>query len=156
MIPAASPPLDEITTALLDLFDLSGRTRADGQGFDGDYDADPVKPAFPYWVLYSIPGGSADPMPDLDKRGDEVTAVWQLSAVSKFRNQAQQLARACHDLVVARTGPGVGWAYPIVIPAGWVCTDRTAGQPAGVVRTGQTPNAIYTAAVRFTLTICPA
>lgn len=154
MIPVASPPLDEITTALLDLLDLSGRTRAAKQGFDGDYDGDPVKPPYPYWVLYAIPGGSSDPMPDLDKRGDEVTAAWQLTAVSKFRNQAQQLARVCHDLVVARTG--AAWAYAIVVPDGWVCTDRTADQPAGVIRTGQTPNAIFTAPLRFTLTLCPA
>ena len=150
-IPVASPPLDEITTALLDLFGLTGRTV-----YDGDYDGDPVKPAYPYAVLYSIPGGSADPMPDLDKRGDEVTASWQVSCVSNYRNQAQQLARACHDLVAARTGPGSGWAYPIAVPAPWTCTDRTAEQPAGVIRTGQTPNAIFTAPLRFTLTIAPA
>lgn len=149
--PVASPPLDLITTALLDLFRLSGRTI-----YDAVYGGDPTSPTYPYGILYALPGGSADPMPDLDKRGDEVTAVWQLSSVSKLRNQAQQTQRVAHDLVLAR-GPDGAWLYPIAIPAGWTCTDRTPDpMPAGVDRTGDTPNAIFTAPFKFALTITPS
>jgi hypothetical protein len=127
-VPVASPPLDEITTALLDLFRLSGRTV-----YDGAYGGDPVKATYPYGILYAVAGGLADPMPDLDKRGDEITAAWQATAVSKLRNQAQQLQRALRDLLLARDGTG-GWLYPITVPAGWVCIDRTADPVPGGVR----------------------
>ena len=154
-IPAVSPPLDEITTNLLDLLDLSGRTRAAGQGFDGAYGGDPVNPVFPHWILYQIPGGSPDPMPDLDLNLDTVTAVWQVTAVAKVRNQAQQLQRVLRDLLLARDGPT--WTYPLAMPGGWVCIDRRPDATlAGVDRTGDPPNAIFTAPSRFYLTISPA
>lgn len=150
-IPAYTPPLDEVTTALLDLFRLSSRTI-----FDGAYGGDAVKPVYPYGILYAVAGGVADPMPDLDKRGDEITAAWQATAVSKLRNQAQQLQRVLRDLLLARDGAG-GWLYPITVPAGWVCVDRSADPvPGGVDRAGDPPNAIFSAPFRFTLTLAPA
>lgn len=153
-IPALSPPLDEITTALLDLLDLSGFTRAGEQGWDGAFGGNPKSPIYPYWILYAIPGGVADPMPDLDMRLDETTAVWQVTAVSPFRNQAQRLARVCRDLVLGRNDHG--FVYPIAVPFGWEIADRQPDAAhAGVMRAGDPPNAIFSAPIRFTLTVAP-
>lgn len=149
-VPAVSPPLDEVTTALLDLFALTGRT-----GYDGAYGGNPVQPGYPYWILFAIPGGSADPFPDLDLDLSTVTAVWQVSAVSNYRNQAQQLARMCRDLILGRGDSD--WLYPISVPSGWQVTARMPDPAlAGVIRSGDAPTAVWTAPVRFNLTIARA
>ena len=159
-VPAYSPPLDAVTTALLDFFRQSGRTI-----HDAVYKGDPSSPAFPYGILYSLPGGTADPFPDLDADYTAVTAVWQVTAVSKLRNQAERTARVFRDLLLARTrdhpdqsyGNASGWRYELPMPSGWQCVDRAPDpMPAGVVRTGDTPNAIFTAPFKFALTLAPA
>lgn len=159
-IPVTSPPLDLITTGLLDFFAQSGRT-----GYDGAYTGDPVRPAYPYWILYSLAGGSADPMPDLDMDLTTVTAVWQVTAVSNLRNQAQRTRQTLRDLLLARTADRAdrlyantaGWTYPLPMPTGWTCIQRTP-DPAlpGVDRAGEVPAAVFSAPFRFALTIAPA
>lgn len=149
-IPAYSAPIDDVTTALLGLFRLSGRTV-----YDGRYDGDPVKPAYPYGILYALPGGSADPFPTLDLDRRAVTGMWQVTAFSNFRNQAERTARTLRDLLLARSGGD--WAYPLAVPDGWVCVDRRPDAVmAGVITAGLTPNAVHSAPVRFYLTIAPA
>lgn len=158
--PIASPPLDAITTALLDLFKGTGRTV-----HDGAYSGDPIAPAYPYAILYSTAGGSADPIPDLDKRSDEITATWQVTAVSNRRNQAELTRRQLRDRLLARHlehpdqtyANTAGWVYPIACPAGWQIVDRNP-DPAmpGVDRTGDVPAAIFSAPLLFTLTVVPA
>lgn len=158
-VPAASPPLDEMTTALLDLFRQSKRTV-----YDGAFGGDPAAPGYPYAVLYSVPGGSADPMPDLDADYSTVTAVWQVTAVSGLRNQAQQTARVFRDLLLARApdrpdqlyGNTARWRYDLPAPRGWQVVDRRPDLAlAGVIRTGDTPTAIFSAPFKFALTITP-
>jgi hypothetical protein len=159
-IRAYSPPLDLFTTALLGLFATSGRTI-----YDGAYAGDPTSPAYPYGILFSLPGGSAEPFPDLDLDRTAVTAVWQVTAVSKLRNQAEAAARVFRDLLCARTvehpeqlyANSAGWAYPITAPPGWQVITRTPDAAlAGVIRTGDTPNAVFSAPFKFSLTIAPA
>lgn len=149
-VPAYFAPLDEVTSALLDLFKLSGR-----EVYDGRYDGDPVRPAYPYGILYSVPGGNADPMPTLDLDRRTATGAWQVTAVSNYRNQAQRTAGMFRDLLTARSGSG--WVYPLTVPDGWVCIARdTDAVVPGVDSAGLVPNAIYSAPVPFTVTIAPA
>lgn len=159
-VPAVSPPLDEITTRLLAFFRDTGRAV-----YDGAYGGSPVNPTFPHAILYSVPGGLADPVPDLDADYSTLTAAWQISAIAKVRNQAEQTARVFRDLLLGRTRDHAelpytataGWSYPIAAPDGWQITDRRPDPTlAGTIRTGDPPNAIFTAPFKFLLTITPA
>lgn len=150
-----TPPLDLITTAVLELLRTGGRTV-----YDAAYTGDPHNPPYPYDVLYQLPGGSADPFPSLDDRHTDATLVFQVTAVSDLRNQAQWAARAARDLMVGKTSAGFDqphkFAHPLVLPDGWVCIDRRP-DPAmpGVERTGLEPNSIYTVPARYYLTVAP-
>ncbi len=138
-----TPPLDLITTAVLELLRTGGRPV-----FDGAYTGDPHNPPYPYTILYQVAGGSADPFPSLDDRHNEATVVYQVTAVSDLRNQAQWAARAARDLMVG--------TEPLLMPDGWVCIHRRP-DPAmpGVERTGLEPNTIYTVPARYLITVAP-
>lgn len=149
-IPVYSPPLDLITTSLIDFFEQSGRTV-----YDGAYAGNPVTPSYPYSIVYSLPGGSSEPFPDLDLDLTAVTATWQITAVSNLRNQAEATARMFRDLLCARTAGD--WRYPITVPSGWQVVTRTPDPMlGGVVRTGDTPNAVFSSPFKFALTITPS
>jgi hypothetical protein len=87
-----------------------------------------------------------------------------VSAVSNLRNQAQAGARQLRDRLLARTADRpdllyanqADWLYPIDGPDGWQIVDRRP-DPAlpGVIRSGDTPAAVFTAPFRFSLTIAP-
>ncbi len=138
-----TPPLDLITTAVLELLRTGGRTV-----YGAAYTGDPHNPPYPYDVLYQLPGGSADPFPSLDDRHNEATLVFQVTAVSNLRNQAQWAARAARDLMVGGS--------PLPMPDGWVCIHRRP-DPAmpGVDRAGLEPNTIYTVPARYLITVAP-
>lgn len=145
-----SAPLGQVTTALRDFFAALGH-----DVWDGAYGGDPLIPAYPYYVLYAVPGGSSDPIPTLDLDLRAKTAAWQLTAVSNLRNQAQDAAGRAYDLLVARTGDG--WAHEPSWPDGWQCIRREpADELPGVIRTGEYPAAIYSQPVPFQLTLAPA
>lgn len=148
--PVLSPPLDLITTAVLDLLNASSR-----KVWDGAYGGSPTAPAYPYGVLYRIPGGSSDATPDMSGDPRTVIVPYQVTAVSNLRNQCEATARVFRDRLLARI-PG-GFLYPLAMPEGWRCTDRRP-DPAmpGIDRTGDTPNAIYSLPARFYLTITSA
>lgn len=158
-----SAPLDEVTTAVLGLLRGTGRPVFDSgytrdpqlAGSDRRYAADPVKPPYPYGILYRIPGGSADATPDLGISMRDVTVAFQVTAVSNYRNQCEYAAREARDRLLARA-PG-GWAYPLLLPTGWVCVDRRP-DPAmpGIDRVGNYPNAIFNAPARYLITVTPA
>lgn len=149
--PVLSPPLDEVTTAVLTLLRTSGRTV-----HDAVYTGDPITPVYPYSILYALFGGDTNPMPDLDDRHDSVTLPFQVTSVSNLRNQTQRIGRELRDRLVGKS-PAGGYAYPLVMPTGWVCIDRRP-DPAvpGVDRTGDTPTAVFSQPARYLLTICPA
>lgn len=148
--PVYSLPLDQATTALLELLRGTGRTV-----WDGAYGGDPTKPAYPYGILYALPGGSSDPFPDLGGRRLPVTLAFQVTAVSTVRNQCQATVRQFHDQVLARTA--AGWVHDLPAPAGWECVDRTPDPVMpGVDRTGEPPRVVYSSPLRFALTYAPA
>lgn len=145
-----SPPLDLVTTAVLELLRGTGRTV-----YDGAYAGDPLRPTYPYAVLYRIAGGSADPFPDLDANLREVTAAYQVTTVSNVRNQAEATGRLMRDRVLARAADG--YLHPLAMPPGWACIGRRPDSAApGIDRTGDHPNAIFSQPARFYLTITPA
>jgi hypothetical protein len=145
-----SPPLDAVTTALLELLRGTGRPV-----YDGSYGGDPLRPPPVYGVLYTLPG-NADPIPTMDADWRVVTASWQVSAVSSLRNQAQFARRQFTDRLLARHDDG-RWLHDLAVPPGWVCVDRRPDDVLpGTDREGQLPNAIFTAPLVFRLTIAPA
>lgn len=147
--PALSAPLDLVTTAVLEMLRASGRTV-----YDGAYTGDPTSPAYPYGLLYRLTGGSSDATPDLDADPQTVTVAYQATAVSNYRNQCEQTGRVFRDRVIGRSGGG--WAYPLTLPAGWVCVDRRADlSMPGIDRTGNEPSPVFSLPFRFTLTISP-
>ena len=148
---ALTPPLDLVTTAVLEL--LRG---ADRPVYDGAFDGDPLAPDYWYSILYAVPGGDADAMPDLDDENDTVTVPFQVSTVSDLRNEAQAGARVLHDRLLARSRVRDDWAFPLVMPDGWQCIGRRPDPSLpGVERTGAPPNAIFTVPARYLLTISP-
>jgi hypothetical protein len=147
--PVYSAPLDLVTTAVLELLRTTGRTV-----YDGAYGGDPIKPIYPYSILYRIPGGSTDPFPDLDGNPREATVAYQVTTVSNLRNQCEATARLLHDRLLARTGSG--YVYGLNMPTGWTDIDRRP-DPAmpGIDRGGEPPAAIYSLPQRIYLTIAP-
>lgn len=149
-----SPPLDLVTTAALELLRGSAAERGPRWLYDGAYDGDPLAPAYPYGILYRVPGGSADPMPDLDLDLRTVTVPYQVTTVSNVRNQCERAAGDFRDLLLARSGGG--WAHELALPDGWACVDRRP-DPAmpGIDRTGDYPTVIFTLPAKYLLTIAP-
>lgn len=159
--PVLSPPLDEVTTALLTLLRGAGRPvfrsayAGDGTG-DGTNDADPVTPPYWYAILYRILGGDADPLPDLDDRQQTVTVAYQVSAVSDRPDQVEKAGRILRDRLLGR-GPSGAWAYSLTLPDGWLCTDRRADSVTpGIDPAGEAPNRVFSLPARYLLTVSPA
>ena len=148
--PPLSPPLDLVTTAVLEHLRGAGRTV-----YDGAYGGDPVKPAYPYAILYRLAGGNSDTTPDLDDTRQTITVAYQVTAVSNLRNQCEHTARVLHDRLVGRTAGS--YAHPLVMPAGWQCTDRRSDPTVpGIDRVGDPPTALYQSPARYLLTITPS
>lgn len=149
--PTHSAPLDLVTTAVLNLLRGTGRTV-----YDGAYAGSPTQPAYPYAVLYRIPGGSSDPFPDLDANPREATVAYQVTAVSSLRNQCEATGRQLRDRVLTRNPDGT-WLHPIAIPNGWQVIRRTPDDVLpGVDQTGQPPSAVFSTPFRFHITVAPS
>lgn len=148
-LPVYSAPLDAVTTAVLELFRATGR-----DVWDGAYGGDPLKPRYPYHLLYRIAGGSSDPFPDLAGNPMAVTVAYQLTTVGKRRNECENAARSARDRFLART-PG-GFVYGLAMPPGWADAAR-APDPVmpGIDRSGEHPTAIYSLPQRLYLTVAP-
>lgn len=158
-----SAPLDEVTTAVLGLLRGTGRPVFDSgytrdpqlAGSDRRYAADPVKPPYPYGILYRIPGGSADATPDLGISMRDVTVAFQVTAVSNYRNQCEFTGRQFRDRIFDRELGG--WKYSIAMPDGWFCTARLIDPVLpGVDQAGQQPTVTYSQPSRFYLTVARA
>ena len=158
----SSPPLDEFTTAILELLRGDAVEQGPGWVYDGVYGGDPLDPAYPHHLLYRVPGGNADTTPDLADSRASVTAVWQVTTVGRYRNQCERAAQAAHDRLVGRIrdeGLDKPWRYAHPLPAigGWQVTERRP-DPAmpGIDRAGDHPNAVFSLPARFYLTIARA
>ncbi|MCZ2837139.1 hypothetical protein [Modestobacter sp. VKM Ac-2985] len=148
--PVYSAPLDLVTTAVVELIRSTGRDT-----YDGEYTGSPARPAYPYFLLYRIPGGSSDVTPDMDGDARTVTVAYQLTTVSNRRNQCEAAARVGRDRLLGRDG--AGWVYGLSMPAGWLCIDRSADRTmAGIDRSGTAPSAVFSLPSRYYLTITPA
>lgn len=143
-----SVPVDEVTTAVQRLVETLDRPT-----YDAVYAGDPLTPIYPYYIVFQVPGGNPDPIPTLDLDLRSSTLAFQVTAVSDLRNQAQNAGRRAHDLFFARDDSG--WLHDLVLPDGWQCLQRIPGQPAGVIRTGEHPAAVFSQPVPFQLTLAP-
>jgi len=153
--PLASPPLDLVTTAVLTL--LRGDVAKDRPRwvYDAGYAGDPLKPPYPYGLLYRLTGGSTDPFPTLDDDPREVTVPYQVTAVGQYRNQCERAGQHYRDRLLARTADG--YTHPLLLPDGWQCIRRRP-DPAmpGIDRSGAHPNTVFSLPARYLLTIAPA
>jgi len=145
-----SAPLDLVTTAVLTLLRGTGRTV-----YDAVYAGDPLKPPYPYGLLYRLPGGSADATPDLAMSLRDVTVPYQVTAVSNLRNQCEHAGREFRDRIFARELGG--WKNPLPMPDGWTCTARLIDPVMpGVDQAGTQPNVVFSQPFRFYLTVSPS
>lgn len=153
-LPVYSAPLDAVTTAVLQLFRGDATEHGQRWVYDGAYAGDPVKPPYPYSILYRIAGGSSDPFPDLADNPLAVTVAYQLTTVAAHRNQCERAAAAARDRFLARTR--AGHVHALVLPDGWTDTARRP-DPAmpGIDLAGDHPNAIHSQPQRFYLTVAP-
>lgn len=147
--PLKSAPIDDVTTALLELLRTGGRTV-----YDAAYAGNPLQPTYPYDIVYQLPGGSADPMPDLDADYRPVVVVFQVTTVSNLRNQCQRSAARARDLIVGRNPTGE-LAYELPVPAGWRCDRWPDPAMPGVDRVGAPPSAVFNQAARYLLALTP-
>lgn len=147
--PVHSPPLDLLTTAVLEALKAT-----ELPVWDHSFGGDPARPAYPYGILYRLPGGSSDPFPDLAANPRALVVPYQLTAVSKYRNQCEAAGRVFRDRILTRT-PG-GWLYDIAAPDGWSVTGRRPDPTLpGVDKGGQPPSVTYSQPFRFYLTVAP-
>ncbi len=140
-------PRDLVTTAFLAL--LRG---ADPDVHDHVFGGDPSNPVYPFHILYSIPGGGWSG-PIIDDQSD-ATLVYQVTTVAKRRDSAELGA----DLLAARVLDmnGGGYVYPLVMPAGWACIDRSYdGPPEGIERVGDPPHHLFNAVRKYAIAVTP-
>ena len=146
-----TPPVDLITTAVLTMLRTGGRTV-----YDGVSAANPAAPGYPFDILYAIPGGDADPLPDLEDTNTTVHLAFQVSSVSNLRNQAQHQARVARDLMLGRDETGA-YATALAMPAGWVCARRWSDPlTPSADRAGDPPQAVFTVPARYFIAVTPA
>jgi hypothetical protein len=135
-----SAPLHLVTTALLDMLRTGDRTV-----YDGAYQGDPLRPKYPYAVLYALDGGDSDWTPDLADSRRDVVVVHQITSVSNLRNQAQAIGQQHRDRFLAGE---------LAMPAGWVCSHRDLDRTVpGIDRVGDNPTAVYNHHQRVLMTI---
>lgn len=132
----------------------------------GDHEAPPDTPlltasatelrrAFPYSVLYSIPGGLLDG-PPLGAPAVDAIFVYQVSSIGLRRDQADWMADTVRRTLLSRNPAGI-WQVPLQAPDGWVISARLAeGNTAGVSVDGQPPYRIFRVDERFHIGITPA
>lgn len=103
---------------------------------------------YPYWVLFSIPGGSIDGPPLGQAQGD-ARFLYQLDAVGLNRDQAEKAADRSREWVVGRTPAGI-FVVQATDPDGHVIHDRIVdGTPGAPLQEGQPPNEVFTVSDTF-------
>jgi hypothetical protein len=106
------------------------------------------KTIYPYWVLYSIPGGSMGGPPMGQAQGD-ARYVYQIDAVGRTRAQAEMGADRSREWVVGRTSAGA-FVVQATDPDGLRIHDRIVdGTPGAPLQEGQPPNEVFTVSDTF-------
>jgi|GEM_PF-3066185 len=117
----------------------------------GDHKA-PADAAHPYWVVWSIPGGSQSG-PPLGAIQADASYVYQVDSVGLTRDQAEKLATRARRRVADRLETGA-YATAAEHPAGMVVSDRIAEGSAGApIPEGSYPNEVYTVSERFVISV---
>jgi hypothetical protein len=101
------------------------------------------KPIYPYWVLYSIPGGYMGGPPLGQAQGD-ARYVYQIDSVGRTRAQSEMAADRVRNWLVGRTSAGV-FVVQAANPDGLTIHDRIVdGTPGAPLQEGQSPNEVFT------------
>lgn len=101
------------------------------------------KAIYPYWVLYSIPGGYMSGPPLGQAQGD-ARYVYQVDSVGRTRAQVEMAADRAREWVVGRTSAGV-FVVQAADPDGVKIHDRIVdGTPGAPLQEGQSPNEVFT------------
>lgn len=147
------PDRSLVTKWLIDLL------KADPVGYGvGDHGApeDVAFPAgYPYWTVYSIPGGGYSG-PPMGAHEADASYVYQVDSVGLTRDQAESMGSRAHNRV---SGRGIGGAYAAAAehPSGMVVSDRISeGSPGAPVPEGSYPNEVWTVSERFVISVTPA
>lgn len=146
------PPRGLLTASVLAT--LRRELEPTGKVHDGQIPKGTEKPRLPYWILYSIAGGGWDG-PPLHGPEDDMTFLYQVTAVAGRRDQVELLADMVADVWVGHTETG-SYKKEFDEVEGWVIAARLrADVPGGVDREGAAPNVVFTAANRFAITLTP-
>lgn len=109
-------------------------------------------PAYPYWSVWEIPGGSIGG-PPLGAQQADATLIYQIDSVGLTVEQSRRLRTRARDLVSGRTAAGV-YATPRANPSGMVVTDRVIyGTPGAPAPEGKAPNEVWTTSERFAISV---
>jgi hypothetical protein len=107
---------------------------------------------YPYWVVFSIPGGSVTGPPMGQAQGDARFSI-QLDSVGLTRGQAEMAADRARNWVVGRTSAGV---FVVVRPDpdGLRIHDRIVdGTPGAPLQEGQNPNEVFTVSETYAIDV---
>lgn len=148
-VPVETPPRAAVTQWLIDLIDSKLPTgKKCGDGLPQTPDGVPLD--WPYWVVYSIPGGSMSGPPMGQAQGDAVYP-YQVDSVGKTRAQAEMAADWVRNWVVGRTAAGV-FVVQAADPDGLRISDRIVdGTPGAPLQEGQPPNEVFTVSDTFSV-----
>jgi hypothetical protein len=106
------------------------------------YEAD-GKAIYPYYILFSIPGGWMNGPPMGQAQGD-ARFSYQLDSVGRTRAQAEMAADRAREWLVGRTSAGV-FVVQAADPDGVKIHDRIVdGTPGAPRQEGQSPNEVFT------------
>jgi hypothetical protein len=107
---------------------------------------------FPYRVVYSIPGGSADGPPLGQAYGDAIYP-YQVDSVGHTRAEAETAAAEVMEWVVGRAADG-SFVVQASDPDGVRISDRIVdGTPGAPLQEGQPPNQVFTVSHTFGLCV---
>lgn len=145
------PSQQEVTDALLAMLNAGLPNGVDA----GDHRA-PEPIAYPYVILYAVPGGRYTGPPLVAPYSD-AWFVYQISSVGERRDQAQRTADTVRNLMVGHDLTTGALATALNLPAGWrVCARLQEATPPGVEPEGEPPNQVFTVPEQFTIVVTPA
>jgi hypothetical protein len=138
---------DLVTTAILTMLNAA-------LPFEVYDHAAPTSRAFPYAVLYKIPGGASwGPWlydPDADR-----TMVYQVDGVGQRRDQAEWAAGKIDRVMVGRVNGQ--FEYPLALPGSVALCDRMRTELGGGVEVeGLQPNWTFTVPNRYEVSVTPS
>jgi hypothetical protein len=118
------------------------------------YDGNPFGTmSYPFLVVHDL-GGQPGTGPPLLGDGADVARLYQLDAVGRKVNEAQELSDRCRLRMVQSDDAG-GFLYPVSV-AGWRCAFRGTDLFLGLSAEGREPAQVFADRVRYLFRWTPA